>query len=132
MPTVDEGAVLPHTPTEVLSDAEGSSQVASVCPGVPGGSEIAGEREAMAVGPCTAMQAAGADAGAPACSGASGATANVADAGNIGATFAVSGAPAQEWGDLGHARHPDVVAFNNALWACLGDPTEALAAVGGG
>ena len=65
---------------------------------------------------------------------ASDAAANVA-AGNFdlsGALNAVSGAPGQVAENLAHARHPDAVSFNSAFWACVGDPNEALAAVGGG
>ena len=32
---------------------------------------------------------------------------------------------------LGVAPHPDVVPFNSAMWACLGDPIDALSALGG-
>ena len=42
------------------------------------------------------------------------------------------GAPAQACEvSLGVARHPDAIAFNAAFWACVGDPADALAALGG-
>ena len=31
---------------------------------------------------------------------------------------------------LGNEQHPDAVAFNSAMWACLGDPMDALSALG--
>jgi hypothetical protein len=42
------------------------------------------------------------------------------------------GAPAQACeGSLCVAQHPDVLPFNAAIWACVGDPTNAFAALGG-
>ena len=48
------------------------------------------------------------------------------------ASGTISGAPVQGESAMDHVRHPDVLLFNTAMWACLGDPDEALAAVGGG
>ena len=41
-----------------------------------------------------------------------------------------SGAPADTEAGVGIALHPDAVAFNSAMWACLGDPMDALSALG--
>ena len=62
------------------------------------------------------------------------ATANAAVANSAlnGASSAVSGAPVQGECAMEPVQHPDILHFNTAMWACLGDPNEALAAVGGG
>ena len=41
----------------------------------------------------------------------------------------VSGAPSHQGG--GSAQHPDAIPFTAALWACVGDPNDALAMGGG-
>ena len=78
------------------------------------------------------MQVAGASVEAPRCNGAGGAAASADGANGAVAACSVSGAPAHLRDEGSVARHPDLVAYNAALWACLGDPAEALAAVGGG
>ena len=87
---------------------------------------------AMATVPCAIMQVAGIGVDAPGCSGANGVAANADDAAGAEAAYMVRGAPAQFREERGDAQHPDLVAYSSALWACLGDPAEALAAVGGG
>ena len=87
---------------------------------------------AIATVPGAVMQVAGVGVEAPVCSGANGAAANADDAAGAEAAYMVRGAPAQFREERGDAQHPDLVAYNSALWACLGDPAEALAAVGGG
>ena len=87
---------------------------------------------AIATVPGAVMQVAGVGVDAPVGSDAKAAAANADDAAGAEVAYMVRGAPAQVREDLGDAQLPDWVASNSALWACLGDPTEALAAVGGG
>ena len=60
------------------------------------------------------------------------ANADVTNSALNAASGAISGAPVQGEDAMDHVQHPDVLLFNTAMWACLGDPNEALAAVGGG
>ena len=129
-----------HTPTELVSDEEdtvgnGVEQVRSATAPRAIGSVA---QEAAATVPGAEMQCSSVRIEGVTCDKAGGdassTTANAAAPNSEinGAPGAVSGAPGQGEGDLDHARHPDALMFSNAIWACLGDPNEALAAVGGG
>ena len=95
-------------------------------------------QEAAVMVPCTRHQSNGIVeedvTNGDAINGACSATANavVANSALNGTSSAVSGAPAQGESASEPVQHPDVLLFNTAMWACLGDPNEALAAVGGG
>ena len=123
-----------HTPTEILSDAEESvgkdgRQMQDAATAQEGKAAASGADGTV---PGADMQSAGSCARELSCNERGGAAANADGTCNAANACNVSGAPASRGGADSAAQHPDLGAYSPAIWACLGDPAEALAEVGGG